>query len=259
MLTGYFDESGIHKGDHLCVVAGFVGDEGQWTAVANEWIKALGPRRKNLHMGRLRWTKTDQKLLSVLGPIPERYNLRRIVGGLWLKDYEEVVKGRVGEPFTTPYLTAAQVCMVETLAGASASDRVQFVFDRQHIYENIVQKLFEVVFKLSKDDPRVLESPYFMAHERTVCLDPADYLAFQVREYNTYKDSKKAAWGMSILGNGEADGYIYSRVQLEKLVNHLIAHGVVPGDKPPIIPSMRLFDKRIPGRINLLQPVLRSS
>jgi hypothetical protein len=70
MLTGYFDESGVHKGDHLCVVAGYFGDEAQWSAFANDWIKALG-RMKNLHMKRLRWHKPERvgKLLPRLGPI----------------------------------------------------------------------------------------------------------------------------------------------------------------------------------------------
>jgi hypothetical protein len=39
MLTAYFDESGIHKGDHLCVVAGFVGNDAQWLALIRDWVK----------------------------------------------------------------------------------------------------------------------------------------------------------------------------------------------------------------------------
>ena len=44
MLTAYFDESGIHKGDHLCVVAGFVGNDAQWLSFIHNWIAALKPR-----------------------------------------------------------------------------------------------------------------------------------------------------------------------------------------------------------------------
>src|ERR1700680_2141304 len=105
MLTGYFDESGIHKGYHLCVVAGFVGEEAQWGSLAHDWIKALG-RRKNLHMKRLRWNKQARvrELLANLGTIPWRYNLTPIVGGVWLRDYEEVAKGRIVETFANPYM-----------------------------------------------------------------------------------------------------------------------------------------------------------
>lgn len=31
MLTAYFDESGIHPGNHVCVVGGFIGNDVQWT------------------------------------------------------------------------------------------------------------------------------------------------------------------------------------------------------------------------------------
>lgn len=30
LLTGYFDESGIHENEHGCVIAGFVGNDAQW-------------------------------------------------------------------------------------------------------------------------------------------------------------------------------------------------------------------------------------
>jgi hypothetical protein len=43
-ITAYFDESGIHKGDHLCVVAGFVGNDAQWLSFIHDWIAALKPR-----------------------------------------------------------------------------------------------------------------------------------------------------------------------------------------------------------------------
>jgi hypothetical protein len=33
MLTAYFDESGIHEGPHLCVVAGYLGNDAQWTSL----------------------------------------------------------------------------------------------------------------------------------------------------------------------------------------------------------------------------------
>src|SRR5208283_2300018 len=70
MLTAYFDESGIHKGDHLCVVAGWVGNDAQWTSFVVDWIKALG-HRKNLHMKSLRsWSGHRayyERFLSKLG------------------------------------------------------------------------------------------------------------------------------------------------------------------------------------------------
>src|ERR1700740_1146165 len=110
MLTAYLDESGIHSGDHLCVVAGFVGNEAQWTSFAEKWIAALG-RRTNLHMRSLRWNKVKRirPLLQRLGSIPYDRNLMPVFGGVWQRDYEAVVKGKVRETFTSPYMLAAQI------------------------------------------------------------------------------------------------------------------------------------------------------
>jgi hypothetical protein len=43
-----FDESGIHKGDHLCVVAGFVGNDAQWLS----FIHKFGASRSRRMTGR---------------------------------------------------------------------------------------------------------------------------------------------------------------------------------------------------------------
>jgi hypothetical protein len=56
ILSGYFDESGTHEGDHLCVVSGFVGNDAQWGAFINDWVPAIKPRL-NLHMRKLKWKK----------------------------------------------------------------------------------------------------------------------------------------------------------------------------------------------------------
>jgi hypothetical protein len=92
-----------------------------------------------------------------------------------------------------------------------------------------------------------------MPQEQTVCLDPADFLAFQVREYKTFGNSQKAQLGMPILGNGSALGYIYTADELRKNVAFLIEKGVVPGQAPPKIPSFPLALKpRKPGKLRLL-------
>src|SRR5271157_452890 len=83
-LTAYFDESGIHEGDHRCVVAGFVGNDPQWQAFASDWIAAIKPR-KNLHMCELPWKRRPHRvipLLASLGPIPSKYNLRHVTAYL---------------------------------------------------------------------------------------------------------------------------------------------------------------------------------
>ncbi|HVZ61540.1 MAG TPA: DUF3800 domain-containing protein [Terriglobales bacterium] len=41
MFEAYFDESGIHKGAAVCVVAGFYGSHSSWRAMESQWSKVL--------------------------------------------------------------------------------------------------------------------------------------------------------------------------------------------------------------------------
>ena len=93
MLTGYFDESGHQSKDHV-IIAGFVGNESQWTSVAEAWNKGLG-RRKTLHMSKLRgWSKPHTgRLLERLGTIPKQFSLQPAMGGVRVSDYEDLIDG----------------------------------------------------------------------------------------------------------------------------------------------------------------------
>src|ERR1035438_10388491 len=112
MLTAYVDESGIHPGNHLCVVAGYYGNDAQWGGFIGQWIPALC-QRKNLHMRELRWKEEARigPMLAKLGGIPDKFGLNRIVGGIWHKHHGELVKGVVNEKYSSPYMLAAQACM----------------------------------------------------------------------------------------------------------------------------------------------------
>ena len=236
MLTAYFDESGIHKGDHLCVVAGWVGNDTQWLSFVADWIKALG-HRKNLHMKSLRSWEGHRsyyaRLLSKLGPIPEEHHLRPVYGGIWQRDHEEIVKGKVKETFTSAYMLAAQLCMKAALQTLPASETLAYVFAQQKVYKNAAQRLHDVVFRVGKFDSRVLGVD-FIVPASTVCLDPADFLAFQLREYNSDPSSLKAKLGMPIFGKsggkGFGVGHIHTKKELSDLVATLVRLGFLPED-----------------------------
>ena len=42
MMEGYFDESGIHDGAKVCVVAGYYASHASWRRFENQWNKVLG-------------------------------------------------------------------------------------------------------------------------------------------------------------------------------------------------------------------------
>jgi hypothetical protein len=231
LLTAYFDESGVHPGNHFCVVAGFVGNDAQWQSFIAEWIAAIRPR-KNLHMKELRWNQHPERigpLLARLGPLPEKHNLKPVAVSLNWEDWNEIVKGKVREKFTTPYMLCAQACIGTVLTKIAGSDDVYFLFDRQErLRRSAINALRDLVFDYIGVDSRV-KGIDFILRKSTVCLDPSDYLAFIVRERGIDDKSQKAQLGASIMGTLPGDGGRFSRQQLTWQVEQYIAAGMVPG------------------------------
>lgn len=234
MLTAYLDETGTGTKEKLCIVGGFVGDEAQWSSFIGEWIPALGTHRDNLHLSKLRWNRRYDKIkadLAWLGPIPHRYNLSPVYIGMWHQDFEDFFKGKVRERFTNPYMTCAQICMATVLHEiAGPQEEIAFIFDRQEGRRaKTVEMLEKTAFRLAKMEPRVKDIA-FRPMWSTVCLDPADYLVFALREDWLDKTSKKTLATAPILAKPIRGG-ILTRDQVKKMAEHYIAHGMVPGTK----------------------------
>jgi hypothetical protein len=230
LLTAYFDERGVHKGDHLCVVAGFVGNEAQCGSYINDWVK---PQRKNLHMQSLRWKQRPKQiaaLLAKLGPIPHSYNLTPAYSAMHQRDYREIMEGKVAPEYTTPFMKCAQTCIAIMLQEVIGDSEVAFIFERQTVNEAAVKSLVSFVFGAVGVESRVKELS-FSTYKHTVCLDAADFLAYQIREWYLDKESPKAKMGMAIM-QGEAHGGTFTREQIHEKTSDMIRLGVTPGSKP---------------------------
>jgi hypothetical protein len=219
VLSAYFDESGVH-GTDVCVVAGFVGNDAQWGAFADDWIKAIRPAN-NLHMNRLRWNQHPEavaKRLGKLGPIPHRYNLQGVVGAIKWSDFNAIVKGKVTSRFANAYQMCAYCAISVVLVEVAADDQVYFLFDRQEgIRKQDMERMRDIIYEWAGVDRRV-KGIDFIDRESTVCLDPADYLAYIVRERAIAPNSFKAQAGASIIGPGGNGGWM-SAQQLQEMVD----------------------------------------
>ena len=262
MLTAYFDESGISPDQSLCIVAGFVGNAAQWNAVMSEWIPAL-QSRPHLHMKKLRWNQQPERiarLLNRLGPIPYHYNLTPVYAGVRWKNYLKYMRGRVREMYTHPYMMCAARCMAWVLGKITKDDQVLFVFDRQDVHGLALESMKKMVFEFENLDPRVeavqLASRPSAASglAKNNCLDIADFLAFQLREYRMNRRSPKAKLGKSIMGRGKiAYGNIFTAAEVKEMANAFVKAGMVPGGGPAKIPDdlmkqlgqMRAFNYRM--------------
>ena len=232
LLTANFDESGTGHNEQLCVVAGFVGNDAQWASFIADWIPALGHHRKNLHMTKLRWNQRYDVIaesLALLGQIPHRYNLAPVNVRMWHRDHQEIVEGNVSSEFTSPYQLCATTCIQTVLSEiAGPDDEVLFIFDRQEGKRaEQMNKFRDWVYGWAKLDKRIRDIN-FVPRETTVCLDPADYLAFQLHHHGLDPESSKAKAGMPILAAKHMYGGEYSREYLALTVQNLQSEGMSP-------------------------------
>jgi hypothetical protein len=79
----------------------------------------------------------------------------------------------------------------------------------------------------------------FVSRESTVCIDPADYLAFMLREQALNKNSAKVKLGESLLSMPILGGPIRPE-QLEWMASNLIADGFTPDKSLPPFPEKAL-------------------
>src|SRR5437870_11749778 len=61
LIKAYLDESNSNLQGKVCVVAGYLGYEDQWTGFMRDWEQMLGNRK--LHMKNLRWKAPERDLL----------------------------------------------------------------------------------------------------------------------------------------------------------------------------------------------------
>jgi hypothetical protein len=228
MLTAYVDESG-HEGKGWMFLAGWLGNCEQWTNFADEWKKGLGPQRKSLHMTELRWNQDrTRKLLARLGPIPESCHLRGVLGGVRFGDYEDLVSGTPEAKQLKGYMSCLMPMVAETLRGMPKDERLEIVFEQQNEYEPFVNMALPTFtgpdrhapWKMMPDGKPRLAKWSFVPKGTTMLTEPADYLAFALREVWTDKTSKKAQWCSPILraGDGTGLGKIMTRNQIRHVI-----------------------------------------
>jgi len=218
MLKAFLDETNSNKQGEMCVVAGFLGSEEQWDGLAKEWQSILDKtNRKPLHMNALRWKESDRKLLAALGPLPDKYNLTRIMGVVSNQDYRDCVEGKIRDYTAAPYALAMQACIAHVLLHLPAGEEVAFIFEKHAVYNKSAQVIYDAIFEWHDGNPK-LHSLTHVRKDAYVALQPADYLAFQLGHFFLDPASQKSRWGISILGNGNVRGVKLERAEIQRIV-----------------------------------------
>jgi hypothetical protein len=232
MFTAYLDESGHESGQHV-VVAGFLGDDGQWEKLITTWTAGLG-KRNGLHMNELRWhSKQNHRikaLLETLGDIPYQCGLLPVFGGVNVADYSDLVSGTLVKKMYKGYLVSLLPVIAAAIIPLKADERVKLVFEVQTHYEwgtqmfGMVFRAFEQ-FQTPDGHPR-LSGIEFIPKISSCLTQPADYLAYAILQQHRDVTSLKARWTLPILKDRYAIGKFMTRNEIRPVIKQLMSDEV---------------------------------
>jgi hypothetical protein len=229
MLRAYLDESG-HTGGPVCVIAGFIGTDEQWRSFERDWKAGLTiSQRRHLHMSDLNWNRPiTRRLLAQLGPIPHEHNLIPVLGIVPRGLYDKLVMPTFKIVPVKPWILAFRKVFLAIAQGIASGETVNIIFELQEEYRPFVDMVYEMIRhhneQLGQD--RLL-GINFVPKESAYGTEAADYLAFQYREFLTDRNSKKAQWGLSIMGDDSGVGGIYDEQELQKYVRDAATNYVI--------------------------------
>lgn len=231
MLIAYLDESG-HETKDWMFVAGFLGDQSQWEQLTPLWAKALGQRQR-LHMNGLRWNHDrTRRLLQCLGPLPDKCGLKPVVGGVRVKDYEDLLAGTPAQKLLKGYIVCIYPLVINVLRAIPRNERLEIVFEKQDEYQPYTEFALAGIVSLKDEHPdwfltedgqAKLAKWSFVPKNSTAFTEPADYFVYALRQLYQDAGSKKTEWCRPILnsGNGEGFGAVMTRNQIRQSIIHL--------------------------------------
>ena len=243
MLYAYLDETGQETRDWV-FIAGYLGNKEQWHEFEERWPPVLAEfQRKRLHMKDLRWKRDSTRcLLEKLGPIPYECGLKKIVSGVNVGHYQDMIAGSLSEQMLA---RGYEACLIPTLTSilqvTPPDERVEFVFEAQDQHEDATNRFFTEIAEESLHHPEMgqfrtsdgrskIANWTFVPKGSTMLLDPADYLAYAILQYHRDPNSQKSEWTRSILDEGPIDrlqvkaiGNVLSRDEIRSFV--LQCHG----------------------------------
>jgi hypothetical protein len=225
VIRAYLDESGQEERDYV-VIAGHIGYQSQWEQFVPEWNTALGPQRKRLHLQSLRWnTPRTEELLSRLGPIPARCGLKRLVGGVRVSDYDDLLLGTREKKTVTGYACALLAVTTTLMIGSlPPAERYEIILEQQDRYALQAQAALMTLDQnpnyRASDGRSKLAKWSFASSSSTMLFDQADYLCYALTHRLKDPQSRKARWCSSVLEGGETIGRIMTRDEIREAVLH---------------------------------------
>lgn len=199
MIDAYLDESGIHDGAEVCVVAGYFAGRGQWRKFEKAWRKAFadfGMPIEEFHAKDLlkkddpkyrTFTESLGQVIAAFAPkihpisaaiiIKDFYLFslddRKFMTGATLRNNRLVRSGSPDKPYYIPF----QHCLKRVTEYAPVGGKAHFFFGLGHTFSGYARELFEQA-KADPNSPRRerLGTIDFPEAKETPQLQAADFL-----------------------------------------------------------------------------------
>jgi len=200
MIDAYLDESGVHDGAAMCVIAGYFGGKGQFRKFERDWNKVLSKFRfkiEDFHATELLKTHDYEQMLKALaGTIALHGKIHPVSFGIVVADFNSfslaqrrfftgatLSKGKLvttGCP-NKPYFVPFQLCMKSVTDYAPVGGRADFFFGLDRPFAGYAKELFKQMKSRSREDSDWktkdrLGEPSFPLASQTPQLQAADLL-----------------------------------------------------------------------------------
>lgn len=160
MVEAYFDESGIHDGAQVCVIAGYFGRQNAWRKIESGWRTIL--RKYNLeledfHAKDLIKSQNHQSMLRELATCITKYDIFAISAGVIVSDFKEMDQGHrkwftgdagrsggTGAP-SKPYFVPFQLCLQKVTDYTPAGAKAHFFFGLDRTFSGYATELFSQI------------------------------------------------------------------------------------------------------------------
>jgi hypothetical protein len=165
MINAYLDESGIHNGAEICVVAGYFGGPSQFKKLALAWRRVLakhGVALNDFHTTDMAKTRRYQPMLLELTQTIGEYKISPISFGIVVADFNSynerqrkfitgaTLDEKTGKFLSTgcpnkPYFVPFQLCLKRVTAYAPIGGKANFFFGSDRPVAGYARSLFDQI------------------------------------------------------------------------------------------------------------------
>lgn len=203
-FNAYIDDSGSHKDSRVFVLGGCIGPASDWSLWYPQW-KGLLTNPGNGHRaieyfhaveaahsgGEFRgWNKEESNLFPIrLIPTIEKRRIVKFGVAIVMKDFREIITGKLLEEFKSPYYLCMLSC-VALLRGllkrqdAPRKERIGYIFEEQNEFEAHAKALYSEIKSVKRNERYYKMGPIAFDTKRNApMLQAADLVAFETYSY----------------------------------------------------------------------------